>query len=206
MRKKVFVTVAAMATVISVFAAAGATPSQSNRTAVRGLHQHASPPSASTDLGRMLARARVATAKYALDLDAAKADGYFIITRMIPDMGFHFLNPNITEFDVTKPPILVYVRRAGKWQLVAFEWVFAERPAEDPLPGARYGSFGAACHYKDGTFVFEESESECPATSPESGAPFVFWHPPLVTLHLWAWYPNPAGLFNGTNPFIRPFN
>jgi hypothetical protein len=32
------------------------------------------------------------------------------------------------------------------------------------------------------------------------------WHPDLVTLHLWVWYPNPAGLYNGTNPYIRPFN
>jgi hypothetical protein len=206
MRKKIFVAAAAFATVISVFAAAGAATSQPHKRAAHGLHRHAATSSASTDMGRLLARARVATAKYALDLDAAKADGYFIITRMIPDMGFHFLNPNITEFDITKPPILVYVRRGGAWQLSAFEWVFAEKPAEDPLPGARYGSFGAACHYKDGTFVFKESESECPATSPQTGAPFVFWHPELVTLHLWAWYPNPAGLFNGTNPFIRPFN
>jgi hypothetical protein len=28
----------------------------------------------------------------------------------------------------------------------------------------------------------------------------------LVTLHLWLWYPNPAGLYHGTNPWIRPFN
>jgi len=27
-----------------------------------------------------------------------------------------------------------------------------------------------------------------------------------VTLHVWLWYPNPAGLYNGTNPYIRPFN
>jgi hypothetical protein len=47
-----------------------------------------------------------APAKYATDLDAAKADGYGLtITQMIPDMGHHFLNPNITDFDVTKPPI-----------------------------------------------------------------------------------------------------
>jgi hypothetical protein len=35
---------------------------------------------------------------------------------------------------------------------------------------------------------------------------FGFWHPDLVTLHLWLWYPNPAGLYHGTNPYIRPFN
>jgi len=31
-------------------------------------------------------------------------------------------------------------------------------------------------------------------------------HRRLVTLHVWLWYPNPAGLYNGTNPYIRPFN
>jgi hypothetical protein len=158
------------------------------------------------ELARKVARARVATAEFATDLDAAKSDGYRIITPMIPDMGFHFLNPNIAEFDIKKPPILVYVKRNDHWQLVAFEWVFTEKPDKKPLPGARYGSFGAACHYDDGTFYFESSQDECDTTSPDSGAPFFFWHPDLVTLHLWAWYPNPEGIFNGTNPLVRPFN
>ena len=158
-------------------------------------------------LAAPLAQARAATAKYATDLELAKADGYTMtITQMIPDMGYHFLNPDITEFDVTRPPILVYVRNGDDWQLVGFEWVFPEKPAEKPLPGASYGSFGAACHYEDGTFVFVADEADCADTSPESGAAFTFWHPDLVTLHLWAWYPNPAGIFNGTNRWIRPFN
>ena len=46
----------------------------------------------------------------------------------------------------------------------------------------------------------------CAKRSPETGARFNFWHPDLVTLHVWLWYPNPAGLYNGTNPNIRPFN
>jgi hypothetical protein len=171
-------------------------------------HQH--PAAATTaDAGRLasqLARARLATAKYATNLGAAKADGYQIITRMMPDMGYHFLNPAIQGFDVTKPPILVYERHGKTWQLAAFEWVFPTKPATPPLPGATYGSFGAACHYKDGTFVFAASQDNCAKRSPQSGAAFNFWHPDLVTLHVWLWYPNPAGLYNGTNPYIRPFN
>jgi hypothetical protein len=46
----------------------------------------------------------------------------------------------------------------------------------------------------------------CANRSPETGARFNFWHPDLVTLHLWLWYPNPDGLYSGTNPYIRPFN
>ena len=69
-------------------------------------------------LRNQLAQMRVATAKYATDLEQAKADGYRIITPNMKDMGFHYLNPGITDFDVTKPPILVYARRDGKYQLV----------------------------------------------------------------------------------------
>jgi hypothetical protein len=157
-------------------------------------------------LAAQLVQARLATARYATDLRAAKADGYQVITRMMPDMGWHFLNPAVQGFDVRKPPILVYERHGKTWQLGALEWVFPEKPATPPLPGATYGSFGAACHYTDGTFVFRSVQERCPATSPETGAPFNFWHPDLVTLHVWIWYPNPAGLYNGTNPYVRPFN
>jgi hypothetical protein len=157
-------------------------------------------------LASQLARARLATARYATSLRAAKADGYQIITRMIPDMGWHFLNPEIQGFDLTRPPILVYERHGRSWQLAALEWVFTEKPASPPLPGATYGSFGAACHYKDGSFVFARVQELCARRSPETGAAFNFWHPDLVTLHVWLWYPNPDGLYSGTNPLIRPFN
>jgi hypothetical protein len=157
-------------------------------------------------LATQLARARLATGRYATNLGAAKADGYQIITQMIPDMGWHFLNPTIQGFDVTKPAILVYERHHRAWQLAAFEWVFPTKPATPPLPGATYGSFPAACHYRDGTFVPAPSQADCLTRSPETGAPFNFWHPDLVTLHVWLWYPNPAGLYSGTNPYVRPFN
>jgi hypothetical protein len=176
-------------------------------------HQHHHPAAAPSGgggrqrvLASQLARARLATARYATSLRAAKAAGYQIITRMIPDMGWHFLNPTIQGFDITKPPILVYERRGRSWQLGAFEWVFTEKPATPPLPGATYGSFAAACHYKDGTFVAAASQDQCAKRSPQTGAAFNFWHPDLVTLHVWLWYPNPAGLYNGTNPYIKPFN
>lgn len=174
------------------------------------VHVHAGHGSAkqrqAPSLAARLALARLATAKYATNLARAKADGYGIITKMIPDMGYHFLNPKVTGFDVRKPAILVYVRRGGRWQLGALEWVFPKRPAKSPLPGARYGSFGAACHYADGTFVLAASQPECSTTSPQTGAAFGFWHPPLVTLHVWLWYHNPSGIYSGTNPLVAPFN
>jgi hypothetical protein len=121
-------------------------------------------------------------------------------------MGWHFMNPKITGFDVTKPAILVYGKHGSAWQLVAYEWVFPKKPARPPLPGATYGSFAAACHYKDGTFVSQASQDACAPKSPQSGATFNFWHPDLVTLHVWAWYPNPNGVFSGMNPLMHPFN
>ena len=182
-------------------AAAGTGAPTDERALERGLRT-AKPAS----LASQLAAGRLATARYATSLHTAKADGYQIITRMIPDMGWHFLNPRIQGFDVTKPPILVYERHGNSWQLAAFEWVFPAKPATPPLPGATYGSFGAACHYQDGTFGFARVPELCAKRSPETGAPFNFWHPDLVTLHLWLWYPNPAGLTSGTNPYVRPFN
>jgi hypothetical protein len=208
MRRAILITLAA-----AILAAAGCAARGAATEAARSApaaHQHTGQTAAGTTdghgLAARLARARLATAKYATDLRAAKADGYQIITRMIPDMGWHFLNPAIQGFHVTRPPILVYERHGSSWQLGALEWVFPAKPATPPLPGATYGTFGAACHYQDGTFVFAASQDLCPKRSPQTGAAFNFWHPDLVTLHVWLWYPNPAGLYRGTNPYVRPFN
>jgi len=203
-RRTILVVIAAAALAATGWAARGAAtePARPAPAANR-------PTAAATDaatLAAQLAKARIATAKYATNLRAAKADGYQIITPMIPDMGYHFLNPTIHDFDVTKPAILVYVRHGRGWQLGALEWVFLQQPTTPPLPGATYGSFGAACHYTDGTFVFAGAQDECAKRSPETGSPFNFWHPPLVTMHVWVWYHNPDGLYNGTNPLVRPFN
>jgi hypothetical protein len=160
----------------------------------------------SSVLVAQLAQARLATAKYVNNLGLAKADGYRIITRMIPNMGYHFMNPNIKGFSVRKPPILVYEHRGPTWQLGALEWVYPTKPAKPPFPGAKYGSFGAGCHYVDGTFQPADTQDACPKTSPQTGAAFSFWHPLLVTLHVWLWYPNPSGLFASTNPLVSPFN
>ncbi len=116
------------------------------------------------------------------------------------------MNPHVKGFDITDPPVLVYEHVGTRWQLGALEWVFTSKPARSPLPGATYGTFPAACHYVDGTFVDASAESKCAPTSPMSGARFNFWHPPLVTLHFWVWYPNTAGIYSSTNPLAALFN
>ncbi len=167
---------------------------------------YASPSQTSPQLASDITAGRSVTAKYVTNLARAKADGYHIITRMIPNMGYHFMNPKVTGFNIRKPQILVYEHHGKSWQLGALEWVFTSKPSKPPLPGAQYGVFAAACHYVDGTFVPQTSQARCAARSPETGAKFSFWHPRLITMHLWVWYPNPSGVFTGTNPLVAPFN
>jgi hypothetical protein len=165
--------------------------------------ESASVVSTSPELAAKLAQARAATAGYVTNLYAAETAGYQIITKMMPEMGYHYLNPKVQGFDVTQPAILVYVRNGENWQLGALEWVWPERPASPPLEGATYGSFDAACHYKDGTFVPAAAETDCKPASPDGSSPFGFWHPKLVTMHVWLWYHNPAGLYHPTNPLVQ---
>ena len=155
-------------------------------------------------LSQQLAAAREGTAKYATSLARAKKDGYQIITQEVPGMGFHYMNPNIAGFSPSKPQILVYEHTPRGWQLGALEWVFPSVPKTPPLPDATFGFFPAACHYKDGEFVPADSQDKCAATL--HGSKFSFWHPPLYTMHVWIWYPNPNGLYASTNPLVAPFN
>jgi hypothetical protein len=190
---------AALVAALTAFTVWGVAASSGSTT-----HHHPHKGKASSKLTRQLAKMRVATAPYVNDLAKAQKAGYKQITPMMHNMGFHYLNPGITDFDVTKPPILVYTRRDGKYQLGALEWVFPSKPKKAPLKGAKYGSFPAACHYDDGTFVTAGSEDDCAPT--HDGSKFFFWHPDLVTLHVWLWYHNPDGLYAGMNPFVKPFN
>ncbi|MFW6090805.1 MAG: hypothetical protein ACODAF_02960 [Actinomycetota bacterium] len=165
------------------------------------------PADVSPDVSADVAAMRAATAQYADDVDAAVADGHFMITRHMPDQGYHFLNPDAPEeFDPAEPQILMYARDGDDWELVAFEWVWPEEPEEPPMDGATYGSFPAACHYEDGRFAEAAAEGECAEQHPDTGAEFTFWHPDLVTLHVWAWLHNPEGLYNPTNPLMSPYN
>ena len=205
MRRLFLVTtlIAALAcTVVLAIDASASTETSRRFDSASGLAGASSPARLASDV----AAARLATEQYANNLRRATAAGYRIITRMIPNMGYHYLNPRVTGFNLRKPAALVYEHIGGKWRLGALEWVFTSRPARAPLPGARYGVFDAACHYVDGTFVVAREQAMCAATSPQTGAAFGFWHPRLITLHLWVWYPNPSGIYTGTNPLVAPFN
>jgi hypothetical protein len=202
--RRVLITTALVA--LGATVAVGVTASASVKPPSRHAVDAAPAASIESRVASEMLTARLATAKYATNLARAKADGYGILTRMIPTMGYHFLNPSVKGFDVRRPPILVYEHHGNAWQLGALEWVFTAMPTKAPLPGARYGVFGAACHYVDGTFVFASAQSACAPKSPQTRAAFNFWHPRLITLHMWIWYPNPSGVYMGTNPLVAPFN
>jgi hypothetical protein len=157
-------------------------------------------------LDRQLSLARSATVKYATGIALARRSGYRIITRNVPGLGFRFMKAAVSGFDVRRPAILVYEHRGQSWQLGALEWVFRSRPTTPPLPGARYGSFRAGCHYADGTFVPAGERAGCPGSAPRTGAPFTLWHPRLVTMNVWLWSANPDGLFAKTNPAVDYVN
>jgi hypothetical protein len=208
-RPRVRAVIAAAVVVGALAGSVGACGGSSGPTRSEPSADHSAAPSAnppSPDLVQALTTARAATLKYSTNLAAARADGYRIITPMMPDMGVHYLNPDVQGFDINRPAILVYVGRGTATQLGALEWVFPNTPDAPPLPGATYGSFDAACHYADGAFIARDDEAKCEPRHPITNAEFFFWHPKLVTLHVWLWYPNPDGLYHGTNPLIRPYN
>ena len=53
--------------------------------------------------------------------------------------------------------------------------------------------------------MFANAES-MRAPKSTTDAAFTFWHPRRITLHMWIWYSNAAGLYSGTNPMVTPFN
>ncbi len=125
---------------------------------------------------RELAAARQATARYH-NINNAIADGYIDINVCFPNMGCHYLKPDIldAEFDAAKPEILVYADFGnGQPRLVALEYAVPTALSATPPEG----------------FTGNDDEWHRNET-------FGLW-----TLHAWIWYPNPDGMFAGNNPRV----
>jgi hypothetical protein len=164
----------------------------------------------------ILATIRQATARY-LDIEKARADGFVQITQMEVRHGVHFMNVNAqlisaatgifsSGVNLSSPPMLIYVpTQDGGWQLAGVEYALPKRPADDPFPGAGWSEHEASCHYRDYRELPGETAGSCPKVHPQSGAEFVQWHPALAIVHVWAWYPNPLGLFAEENPYLAPY-
>ncbi len=170
---------------------------------------------AARDPAELLAAVRSATARY-VDIARAREDGYVQASGMEPGHGYHFVNLGDQvlaaagglwrgQLDLARPPFLLYVERDGQWQLVGVEYALLEPPADDPLPGARWARHEASCHYRDYRERPGASASGCPPRHPETGAEFAFWHPAMAIAHVWAWHPNPNGLFAEDNPLLAPY-
>jgi len=172
----------------------------------------ASHPAGTVDA--ILAEVRQATARY-LDIERARADGFVQLSGMEPRHGYHFARVDAGSLlvaalgggglDLARPPMLLYVERAGVWQLAGVEYALPARPSTNPFPGAEWHQHEASCHYRDFRELPGARASGCPPTHPESGAPFVQWHPTLAVVHVWAWYPNPDGPFAPENAYLAAY-
>lgn len=164
----------------------------------------------------VLAAVRQATAKY-LDIDKARAAGYVQITGMEARHGYHFMSVNAQMLsatagvfsaaaDLSAPPMLIYVAtKEGGWQLAAVEYALPNKPTENPFPGASWGVHESSCHYRDYRELPSPTAASCPKVHPTSGAEFVLFHPTLWFVHVWAWYPNPEGIYAEENPYLAPY-
>ena len=166
----------------------------------------ASAPAKSSSYASQLAAARLATTKYATNLAQAKADGYGIITQMIPSMGWHFMNPKVTGFDLRKPAILVYPATGSSGSSERSNGCSRGSRRTRRCPAHGTGSSRAACHYVDGTFIAGESAGAVRADEPAERRQVQLLAPPAITLHVWLWYPNPSGLYSGTNPLAMAYD
>jgi hypothetical protein len=189
-----------------VLIAAAASSFAAVASGAKGQHAEVRGAAAKATLDRQLTLARDATVKYATNVALARRNGYRVITRNVPGVGFRFMNPAVRGFDVRKPPILVYEHRGQRWQLGAIEWVFTSKPTRPPFPGVSYARLRAGCHYTDGTFVPADDRAGCPGSAPKTEAAFGFWHPRLFTVKVWLWSANPSGLFARTNPSLDYVN
>lgn len=117
-----------------------------------------------------IAAIRAATAQYQ-DIEKAKADGYMQTSQMVPNMGYHFRQPEVKGLDLGKPHLLLYVKNAdGSWQLVGVEYAYAKgtRPpdTEAPFRKPQWGVHEAACHFKDASEIRMQDKEACPAKHP----------------------------------------
>src|SRR5215468_7799654 len=162
----------------------------------------------------VVAEVRRATEPY-LDIARARADGFVQVSGMEARHGYHFMNINgpmltaagmaASALDLARPPMLLYVERAGVWQLAGVEYALAVPPRPNPLPGAEWHRHEASCHYRDYKEAPAPRAADCPPKHPESGEPFVLWHPSFAVAHVWAWIPSPDGPFSEENRALAPY-
>jgi hypothetical protein len=168
-------------------------------------HFGAQPPK-DVYLAKRIAEIRDATAPFQ-DPAAARAAGYVQASGSLPLLGYRFADPAVTTFAFERPAALLYVKQGERWQLVGVEYAVAGegRPAAEPFPGIRWTWEPAVCRYADWHELQEPARDRCPPTHPE-GAALAAWRPAYWSIRVWAWYPNPSGMFARVNPLLAPFD
>jgi hypothetical protein len=162
----------------------------------------------------VVAEVRRATEPYR-DIARARADGFVQISGMEERHGYHFINGNSPvltatgmvagQLDLARPPMLLYVERDSVWRLVGVEYALPSPPVPNPLPGATWHRHEASCHYRDYRELPAPRGPDCPPRHPESGEPFVLWHPAFAVAHVWAWHDNPDGVFAEENRALAAY-
>lgn len=149
----------------------------------------------------LLDRARQATAKYQ-DVHVAEADGYHQVGPDFPGMGVHFvqtLEPK--EFDVEKPPILLYEKKPEGYSLVGVVYLFNAAAGEDgqpvnpPFPKSlvSWHRHANLCLAPGVANPHGFTESQCR----EQGGHFLAESPWMT--HAWIWKDSPTGVFSNQN-------
>lgn len=154
------------------------------------------------DLSHELNEVRAATRKYR-NVGLARDDGYGeLVSPYEPEMGFHFVNPDLIAadedgpFDLTEPPILVYFT-TGNYDVRPGELHDPERDDDLRLGAVEYAHAG-----DEPADIFSDEEvNRNLKISEEEGWEFVPG-PNITALHVWVHRGNPAGVFNPTNPTI----
>jgi hypothetical protein len=166
---------------------------------------------ATSPSGEVVSEIRRHTERYQ-DVARAREDGYVQASGMVRHHGIHFVNLRLqllavsVGLDLSRPPALLYVERDGDWRLAGVEYALAQPPpTPGPIPPEAWERHEASCHYRDDEEVAAARASDCPPKSPTTGSPFVIWHPAMAVAHVWAWIPNPAGLFAPANTALAPW-
>jgi hypothetical protein len=131
---------------------------------------------------------RQATERYQ-DVAAAEADGHGPFLGCVSGqqegaMGVHYPNGNLVgdgALDPTKPEVLIYEVKNGKYSLVGVEFLvlYDDWHANNSAPPVLMGQ---VFHY--------------------SGSPNRYGLPAFYELHVWAWKTNPSGVFADWNPSV----
>jgi hypothetical protein len=171
-----------------------------------GGHSHGRPASTTEQewlvLGRQLAAAKSATAKYR-NMDRAKADGYFQVTQFIPGLGLHLANLGIRQdvFDPSRPQLLLYApKRSGGYTLAGVGYTFVH---DGDIPPAGFAGGQDVWHFHANLcFLLTGSVTLTPDAAACQTRGGVFQKETAWLLHAWIWKTNPDGVFTESNPNV----